>query len=303
MDGKSEKAILDPFIIFMNENYTMRLNMKLYLYAFIFIVVSNIFVSCAPLSKSAGNVVFVNPANLRPYCSVIERKRILGNTNTVRNYASKKGANYVVLEGQPSSVWFDVALIGCPYADADTDSVKSACDKKESNACMECAYRAQDNNDIVRYLGKACTLKNSMGCQLLSKVNSQIRQEAYIKGIFSGCNRGNGQACTKLAYMYSQNQNYEGAVQAAEQACLAGNKQGCLMHANYLNQKNQRDQLIMQAAVMQQQKAAADQMLLNTSLMQMQNVILQNLQRPQKQQPRNCTGYIDKAGNYTTTCY
>jgi hypothetical protein len=266
-------------------------------------MVSNIFVSCAPLSKSAGNVVFVNPGNLRPYCSVMERKRILGNTNTVRNYASKKGADYVVLEGQPSSIWFDVALIRCPYANADTDSVKSECDKKESNACLECAYRVQNNNDIVRYLGKACTLKNSTGCQLLLKVNSQIRQEAYIKGILSGCSRGNGQACMKVAYMYSQNQNYDGAIQAAERACLAGNKQGCLMQANYLNQKQQRDQLIMQMAMMRQQNAATEQMLLNTTLMQMQNNILQNMQRPQQQQPRNCTGYVDKVGNYTTTCY
>ncbi|PIR21050.1 MAG: hypothetical protein COV45_02660 [Deltaproteobacteria bacterium CG11_big_fil_rev_8_21_14_0_20_47_16] len=269
------------------------------------IIVFLIMSGCATLSTSGGNVSFAQPNTISPSCKIMERKRILGNSNTVRNYAGKKGANYVVLEGRPSEVWFDVALITCPLEKSTNSEIKNKCKERDPDACLEIVYRSSDADLKLMYSKRACSLGSDLGCQVVTALNrysADQKQERYLARALSSCEGGNSRNCMIVALAYNQSGRYEEAIQLAGLACVHGNSKGCILQSNFLNQKQQREHILMQASMIQQQNVLAAQQFQQ----QLINSTIQSIQYQQRavqpQRAKNCSGYISKSGAYSMTC-
>lgn len=275
------------------------------------------------LTKDGSKVGIAKLEAIRPFCQVVQRITISDNANIARNMAARIGANYVATEWKPNIADVNVVMVKCPpLVEMTSDEVKHKCQTNDSEACIELAYRSQ-NNDVLKYLKQACSLENEMGCQLVTRVKDNQQKEQRVTRAIKGCDLGRSQDCLIVASVYNQNGHYDAAISMAERACTHGNKEGCLMQSNYSSQKQQREQVLLQTIMLQQQNTAnviAQQQLINSAASQTQNLILQNMQLQQSRQSQsspvpqtinhpsvfpattNCRGRINQSGRFSATC-
>ncbi|MBI1909977.1 MAG: hypothetical protein HYS22_07400 [Deltaproteobacteria bacterium] len=271
---------------------------------------------CVEFLTGAGSrVSIIRSEAIRPFCQALQRARLNDSANEVRNAGAKVGANYVAIEGKPSLEEVDVVMVNCPaLVQMTDDEVKSKCEAKGSNACIELAYRSgNDDKLLLKNLQKACSLKNDAACQLVVQAKENIQMaknkeqhERRLAKAVINCDKGNSKDCLIVAAAYNQTGDYDVAIRMAERACSLGNKGGCLMQSNFINQQQQRQQFLLQAIMIQNQNAAAvqsqllqQQQLINASVTQMQNQVLQNTVVPQT---TKCKGLIHESGRFSATC-
>lgn len=247
-------------------------------------------------------VQIVNQNAIRPYCRFLQNMTIADKPKLVEKKARQIGANYVGVIRKTLYNEYEVALYDCPAITLlSTSDAIAACDNKNSDACVELAYRETDIRESIKYLDKACALNNSYGCNVAVQAKERYKMEQVYNADVKKCDTGNGQACLSVASTLMQAGNLDGAIVMAERACVKGNKEGCMLHANYSAQKANKirnDDAFYMGLVMQSQNR--DMMLMNNA-QQLYNQQMQNsYQMLNQHNPSNynCTGYVQGGSGY-----
>lgn len=298
-----------------------------------YLIIALFFISaCATvLTKRGSSIQLANADDVRPYCRILHQGTFRDNANLIRNYAANIGAEYIVNGGKPNQQEVNVSMISCPdLVKMSVTEIQNKCKANDSNACIEMAYRSRGNNELIhKNLQKACSLKNNDGCQLIARIKEKDKltrnkdqNDRRLTKAISSCDKGSSKDCLIIAAAYNQNGHHDIAIRTAERACSLGNKEGCLMQSNLLNEQQQRNQLIVQMMMLQQQNAAAvqaQQQQINSTVLQTQ-MLMQgiNAQQPQYQQnvptqqykvlpsvipkTKTCSGNIRPSGHFSATC-
>lgn len=257
----------------------------------------------AASNRPESIVQIVNQNAIRPYCRFLQNMTIADKPKLVEKKARQIGANYVGVIRKTLYNEYEVALYDCPAITLlSTSDAIVACDNKNSDACVELAYRESDLRGAIKYLDKACALNNSYGCSVAVQAKEQHKKEQSLTNDVNKCDAGNGRACLNAASMLMQAGNLDGAIVMAERACVKGSTEGCILHTNYSRQKADianRDNALLMGLVLQDSY-------LNQNTQQFYNQQMQNSLQILNQQNRspsnyNCTGYVD-SGYFNANC-